>query len=133
MVVSPAGGRVAATEVWPPQPAAHRVSDTRDRVRRKGGGRAQSAVQEMTQSLRGTGTRRGPFSAGWPPILRRLMATTVAPNVRRLAQYRPFERGGLDLRAVLEDLVLVVATINDGTVESVLGCREDFLDLWGIE
>jgi hypothetical protein len=61
------------------------------------------------------------------------MSTTVVPNVRRLAQYRPFERGGLDLRAVFEDLVLAVATINDGSVESLLGCRHAFLDLWGVE
>jgi hypothetical protein len=62
-----------------------------------------------------------------------MSTTVVVPNVRRLAQYRPFERGGLDLRAVLGDLVLAVATINDGTVESLLACRQAFLDLWGIE
>ena len=61
------------------------------------------------------------------------MPTTAVPNVRRLAQYRPFERGGLDLRAVLEDLVLAAAAINGGKVESLLGCRQSFLDLWDIE
>lgn len=61
------------------------------------------------------------------------MSTTLVPNVRRLAQYRPFERGGLDLRVVLEDLVLAVATLNGGNIESLLGCREAFQDLWSIE
>jgi hypothetical protein len=58
---------------------------------------------------------------------------TTVPNVRRLAQYRPFERGGLDLRAVLRDLVLAVASINGGSVESLFECRAAFEDLWGLE
>lgn len=61
------------------------------------------------------------------------MAVSVVPNVRRLAQYRPFERGGLDLRAVLRDLVLAAAAIGDGTVESLFECRKAFADLWGLE
>jgi hypothetical protein len=61
------------------------------------------------------------------------MAVTVVPNVRRLAQYRPFERGGLDLRAVLRDLVPAVAAMGDGEVESLFECRQSFVDLWGLE
>lgn len=37
-------------------------------------------------------------------------------QVRRLAQYRPFERGGLDLRAVLHDLALTVGAIEGGPI-----------------
>ncbi len=59
--------------------------------------------------------------------------TDTIPNVRRLAQYRPFERGGLDLQAVLHDLVLAVAAIGDGTIESIFECRKSFLDLWKLE
>jgi hypothetical protein len=61
------------------------------------------------------------------------MPVAVVPNVRRLAQYRPFERGGLDLRAVLADLVRAVAAIGDGAVESLFECRASFADLWGLE
>ena len=61
------------------------------------------------------------------------MSTAVVPNVRRLAQYRPFERGGLDLRAVLRDLVLAAAAIGDGAIESLLECRKAFADLWGLQ
>ena len=57
----------------------------------------------------------------------------AVPNVRRLAQYRPFENGGLDLRAVLSDLLLAAAAINDGNFSSILDCRQGFIDLWGIE
>lgn len=53
--------------------------------------------------------------------------------MRRLAQYRPFERGGLDLRAVLRDLVLAVAAIDDGRIESLLECRKSFAALWSLE
>jgi len=67
------------------------------------------------------------------PVILRSMAATIALDVRRLAQYRPFERGGLDLRAVLHDLVLAVAAIGDGEVGSLLECRQSFLDLWGLE
>lgn len=61
------------------------------------------------------------------------MVSAVVPNVRRLAQYRPFEHGGLDLRAALEDLVLAAAAINDGRMSSPLACRGAFMDLWGLE
>jgi hypothetical protein len=54
-------------------------------------------------------------------------------EVRRLAQYRPFERGGLDLRAVLHDLLLAVAAMEDGTIGSLLECREAFADCWKLE
>jgi hypothetical protein len=59
--------------------------------------------------------------------------TDPIPNVRRLAQYRPFERGGVDLRAVLFDLVLAVGAIGDGVIESLFECRKSFLDLWSLE
>jgi hypothetical protein len=62
-----------------------------------------------------------------------LEAARTVPSVRRLAQYRPFENGGLDLRAVLSDLVLAAAAMNDGTFSSILDCRRGFIDLWGIE
>lgn len=61
------------------------------------------------------------------------VTVTAVPNVRRLAQYRPFERGGLDLRAVLHDLVLSAAAMGDGRVESLFECRKSFVDLWGLE
>jgi hypothetical protein len=54
-------------------------------------------------------------------------------DVRRLAQYRPFERGGLDLRAVLHDLVLAVAAIEGGELSSLFECRKAFVDCWGLE
>jgi hypothetical protein len=57
---------------------------------------------------------------------------SVEGNVQRLAQYRPFERGGLDLRAVLRDLTLAVAALEGGTVESLLACRKAFEDCWGL-
>jgi hypothetical protein len=58
---------------------------------------------------------------------------TVVGDVRRLAQYRPFERGGLDLRAVLHDLVLAVAAIEGGELSSLFECRKAFADCWGLE
>ena len=60
------------------------------------------------------------------------MATARVDEVRRLAQYRPFDRGGLDLQAVLHDLVVALAALNDGTVGSLLHCRKDFQDVWGL-
>lgn len=54
-------------------------------------------------------------------------------SVQRLAQYRPFERGGLDLRAVLRDLTIAVAAIEGGELDGVLGLREGFKDCWGLE
>lgn len=53
-------------------------------------------------------------------------------GVRRLAQYRPFDRGGLDLRAVLHDLIVAVAALEGGEVESLLSCRKAFDDCWGV-
>lgn len=61
------------------------------------------------------------------------MATAVVNEVRRLAQYRPFDRGGLELRAVLRDLVLAIAAINDGRVGSLFECRRAFVDCWSID
>jgi hypothetical protein len=58
---------------------------------------------------------------------------SLAWDVRRLAQYRPFDRGGLDLRAVLHDLVLAVAAIEDGAITSLFDCRKAFLDCWALE
>lgn len=61
------------------------------------------------------------------------MVATAVPDVRRLAQYRPFERGGLDLRAVLQDLVLAAAAINDGHLDSIFDCQRAFADCWGLD
>jgi len=58
---------------------------------------------------------------------------TVVGDVRRLAQYRPFERGGLDLCAVLHDLVLAVAALEGGELSSLFECRKAFADCWGLE
>jgi hypothetical protein len=60
-------------------------------------------------------------------------ALSRAGDVRRLAQYRPFERGGLDLRAVLHDLLLAIAAIQGGAIESLLDCRQAFTDCWSLE
>jgi hypothetical protein len=54
-------------------------------------------------------------------------------DVRRLAQYRPFARGGLDLRAVLHDLVLAVAALEGGKITSLLACRDAFMDCWSLQ
>lgn len=54
-------------------------------------------------------------------------------SVRRLAQYRPFDRGGQSLLAVLEDLVLAAAAINDGEFESYADCRTACATLWGLD
>lgn len=59
--------------------------------------------------------------------------TSAPGDVRRLAQYRPFERGGLDLRAVLHDLVLAIGAIEGGSIGTALECRKAFLDCWGLE
>jgi hypothetical protein len=61
------------------------------------------------------------------------MSVATAPNVGRLAQYRPWERGGLDLRAVLRDLVIAAAAMDDGEGGTILECRRSFADLWGLE
>jgi hypothetical protein len=61
------------------------------------------------------------------------VTVATVPNVRRLAQYRPFELGGLDLRAVLRDLVLAATAINDGEMDSIFDCRSAFADLWELE
>jgi hypothetical protein len=60
-------------------------------------------------------------------------ALSPVDDVRRLAQYRPFARGGLDLRAVLHDLLLAVAAIEGGKITSLLACRQAFLDCWDLE
>lgn len=60
------------------------------------------------------------------------VAVSDLQQIRRLSQYRPFERGGLDLRAVLEDLVIAIAAIADGSLPSLLECREAFKDAWGV-
>jgi predicted nucleic acid-binding protein len=60
-------------------------------------------------------------------------SVSTVGNVRRLAQYRPFERGGLDLRAVLHDLVLAVAAMEDGAVDSLFDCQKAFADCWTLE
>ena len=60
-------------------------------------------------------------------------SVSTVGNVRRLAQYRPFERGGLDLRAVLHDLVLAAAAMEDGAVDSLFDCQKAFADCWALE
>lgn len=62
------------------------------------------------------------------------MAATVSNEAtRRLAQYRPFERGGQSLREVLRDLVLAAAVLDGGSFESLAACQEAFRTLWGLE
>ena len=55
------------------------------------------------------------------------MQVGTAPDVGRLAQYRPWERGGIDLRAVLHDLVVAAAAMDDGEGGTLL----DVVDLLG--
>lgn len=62
-----------------------------------------------------------------------MTTATAVPSVRRLAQYRPFARGGLDLRAVIKDLVLAAAAINDGPLGSLFDCKSAFEDLWNLQ
>lgn len=52
---------------------------------------------------------------------------------RRLAQYRPFDRGGQSLREVLQDLVLAAAVLDGGGFSSLAACQEAFRTLWGLE
>jgi hypothetical protein len=53
--------------------------------------------------------------------------------VRRLAQYRPFDKGGRSLEAMLTDLVLAATAINDGRFDSLSDCQRGFHDLWGLQ
>jgi hypothetical protein len=59
------------------------------------------------------------------------MTTTDA--VRRLAQYRPFEREGRDTRGAVRDLILASAIENGSVIESLGSCRETCQVLWGLE
>jgi len=54
-------------------------------------------------------------------------------GVRRLAQYRPFEAGGLRLDGVLQELVLAAAEMNDGDFENLAECQSAIKALWTIE
>jgi hypothetical protein len=54
-------------------------------------------------------------------------------SVTRLAQYRPFERDGLDAEAVLRDLVLAAAVEGDGSITSLRSCQDSCKTLWGLE
>lgn len=53
--------------------------------------------------------------------------------VIRLAQYRPFDRDGLDGRAALTDLVVAAALERDGQLPSLRECREICNTFWGLE
>lgn len=54
-------------------------------------------------------------------------------GVRRLAQYRPFEAGGLRLEGVLRDLVLAAADINGGGFKNLAECQAALKSLWTID
>jgi hypothetical protein len=54
-------------------------------------------------------------------------------TVIRLAQFRPFDREGLDGRAALTDLVMAAALERDGDLPSLRECREICNTLWGLE
>jgi predicted nucleic acid-binding protein len=54
-------------------------------------------------------------------------------RVSRLAQYRPFDDGGLGQRACLRDLTIVAAMENGGHFDSLADCREGFDVLWEYE
>jgi predicted nucleic acid-binding protein len=60
-------------------------------------------------------------------------ATLTNEATRRLAQYRPFDRGGQSLREVLQDLVLAAAVLDGGGFGSLAACREGFRTLWGLQ
>jgi hypothetical protein len=57
---------------------------------------------------------------------------SIQTSVARLAQYRPFERDGLDLRAALVDLVVAAALEADGELPSLAACQDHCKALWGI-
>ena len=54
-------------------------------------------------------------------------------SVRRLAQYRPFERGGSDLRETLRDMVLAALAWAGGEFESLADCQKAFSAFWNLE
>lgn len=54
-------------------------------------------------------------------------------GTRRLAQFRPFDRGGESLREVLQDLVLAAVAIDGGTFDSLVACQAAFQTLWRLE
>ena len=62
------------------------------------------------------------------------VAVTLSNDAtRRLAQYRPFDRGGQSLREVLHDLVLAAAVLDGGGFGSLAACQDAFRTLWGLE
>lgn len=54
-------------------------------------------------------------------------------TVIRLAQFRPFDREGLDARAALTDLVMAAALEREGELPSLRECSEICKTLWGLE
>ncbi|RDI73185.1 hypothetical protein Gocc_3092 [Gaiella occulta] len=58
---------------------------------------------------------------------------SIDVSVSRLAQYRPFERNGLDAQAALTDLVVAAVMESDGHVTSLRECQDHCATLWGLE
>jgi hypothetical protein len=54
-------------------------------------------------------------------------------TVRRLSQYRPFERGGASAREAVEDLVLASLAEAGGTFDSVEACRDAVRTLFSLD
>jgi hypothetical protein len=54
-------------------------------------------------------------------------------RVSRLAQYRPFDDGGIGLEACLTELAVLAVMENGGRFESLAECREAFVILWDYE
>jgi NCAIR mutase (PurE)-related protein len=74
-----------------------------------------------------------PESADRGPTIWRVQGTGLDNAVRRLAQYRPFADNGQSLHAVLRDLVLSAAMVEDGGFSSLAAAQAGIRDLWGIE
>jgi hypothetical protein len=53
--------------------------------------------------------------------------------IRRLSQYRPFERGGASALEAKQDLVLAALAEAGGSCEAINECRESIKTLWGID
>jgi hypothetical protein len=54
-------------------------------------------------------------------------------TIRRLSQYRPFERGGASARETKEDLVLAALAEGGGSCASINDCASDIAVLWGLQ
>jgi hypothetical protein len=59
-------------------------------------------------------------------------ATGDLTTIRRLSQYRPFERGGAHARETKEDLILAAIAEAGGSCTSVSDCASTIGTLWGL-